>query len=149
MREIEFRGRSYNKQWVFGYYIKHLDYTPFVCDYDFEEDYKHLIVKDEFSDWGMPRDTENFLVDGKTVGMYSNKTDKYNEKIFEGDIINETYTSNNKTFSEIWLVKYDGYYGWICDCLSSNKKSVKLYNLTQYITIIGNIHDNPELIKSK
>ena len=82
---------------------------------------------------------EKRVVYTDTVGQYTGLTDKNGNKIFEGDIVNieypETIVENTvieyigasfygSTYSDIW--ELDGYY---------------------HLEIIGNIHDNPELLK--
>jgi len=70
MNEIRFRGiRTDNGKWVFGYYIKHLNYTPCVNHIVMPEEYQHFIMQDGFSDWNMPRNTRHFEVVPETVGQ--------------------------------------------------------------------------------
>ena len=83
-------------------------------------------------------------VDPDTVGQYTGMTDKNDKKIFEGDILE---ISTNE-YREIELVEYDteensGY-------AFSYKAGMLLGDWDRhYINVIGNIHDNPELLKSR
>lgn len=83
----------------------------------------------------------------ETVGQFTGLTDKNGKKIFEGDIVEFTdkYTRKKgraKIVFEAFKWKYSGcYYGgnlivWLCIC----DKSIEF-------EIIGNIHDNPELLE--
>lgn len=96
------------------------------------------------------RDDDTWLADDcvivraipETVGQYTGLTDKNGTKIFEGDVVN-ILTENN----EIGIVKYDegGFEveadGFVIDF----KQNI---NGTD-VEVIGNIYDNPELLKGE
>ena len=133
MREILFRGkRKDNDEWVEGL----LGYCNF----------NHGVEKAIYVATRMGSITP-YRIKQETVGQYTGLTDKNDKKIFEGDIVEFTcrYTGNKgraKIVFEAFKWKYNGcYYGgnpivWLC----INDTSIEF-------EIIGNIHDNPELLE--
>lgn len=136
MREILFRGKEVRKgKWIEGYYCHYDDIKDSGkddCDYIVE---KHNGEYFPFKE-----------VITETVGQYTGLTDKNGKKIFEGDILQGTITSRwNKSLIRCEIV-YKG------DCfLAIEKISNTLWEhkvrFSKDIEVIGNIHDNPELLK--
>ena len=137
MREIMFRGKRLdNGEWVEGWYqpettIKHWDGRQetigFTITYKVEEGF-----------------LEDTLVDSSTVGQYTGLKDKNGKRIFEGDIL---------LLDDIkGIVNYGT--GCFCvklsapDYLYRNNPAIDIV-LNEYpgVEIIGNIHDNPELLE--
>lgn len=94
-------------------------------------------------------DDEMLLVDPETVGQYTGLTDKNGKKIFEGDIVKREYTlwhSETKKTREtqIGVVSYSNK-----DCSFCLDKVCYLGKSWdgETLEIIGNIHDNPELLE--
>lgn len=121
MRKILFRGKRIdNRKWVEGYLIKWQDGTATI----------------ETGDSSLPA----IAVIPETVGQYCT-TDKNGKKIFEGDIIRKT---NKGRHPQIFIanirtnfrVNEEVYYS-PCDHFTES---------CEY-EVIGNIHDNPELLK--
>ena len=132
MREILFRGKQTdNGEWIEG------AYSPFNLNFFGEREEKpHIIIISDDED-----------IDGlwcevipETVGQYTGLTDKNGVRIFEGDIVS--------------LVKHDGLIYKVvyvpCRYELVNSKGVNCFVLDIYksenIEVIGNIHDNPELL---
>ena len=122
MREIKFRGKRVdNGEWMYGYYFKGFTGIPYI-----------LVLHDHIL--GM---TEYYEVDPDTVGQYTERKDKNNTKIYEGDIVeNGGMRLFVRYCSEIA--------GFAADSRSSPLCLLKK-DCTEKI---GNIHDNPELIKA-
>ena len=129
MREILFRGkRKDNGEWVEGaYYKQELFYGD-------KEDAHVIITSKEtlINDF----DLDFAICIPETVGQYTGLTDKNGKKIFEGDIIKAMMDYGPAGFYErIVPIKWlnDVGYQWQYFDIST-------------IEIIGNIHDNPELL---
>ncbi len=139
MREILFRGkRKDNGEWVYGYYVclnekSHRIYTG----------YAETDCGDYYPDF--------YEVDPETVGQYTGLTDKNGTKIFEGDIVKREYTlwhSETKRTREtqIGVVSYSNKEcGFCLDKVCNLRKPWD----GDTIEVIGNIHDNPELLESE
>lgn len=132
MREILFRGKKIDDgEWVYGWYEM----------YPFERfPVRPCIVPSESARGGY---YEHVEVDPSTVGQYIGVCDKHNVKIFEGDIVTvdgvynagKTTLYNNEVYWNKEWAFWDGF---------RDKYEDKSFGFYQ-ITIVGNIHDNPEL----
>ena len=134
MREILFRGKS-NHKWFFGD-LRHLN------------DGRVTIFQD-----GEPFQYEVFP---ETVGQYTGLKDKNGVRIFEGDIVHAIYQSNyvgmkNIDFG-IGVVEYCGNYyshaSYEINIIGEIGSRVFSASLQGGVEVIGNIHDNPELIET-
>lgn len=127
MDEILFRGKSIDSNtWVYGFY----------CRYGHVKQEKSYII---------PEYTSTLCVVEivrETLGQYIGLTDRYDVKIFEGDIVN-ILTENG----EIGIVKYDeGGFGVEADGFAIDFRQ----NIDgAEVEVIGNIYNDPELIKIK
>ena len=127
MREILFRGKiTDNGEWVEGYYCL----IP--AGYGISEEDIHEITTINCN--------HSWEVDPATVGQYTGLTDKNCKKIFEGDIV-DILTENEELGLVVYedggfLVEADGF----CVDFHANINGTDL-------EVIGNIHDNPELLK--
>lgn len=124
MREILFRGKQIvNGEWVEGYYFclnddHHRIYTGY-ADTDGVEYYPEYVG-----------------VIPETVGQFTGLTDKNGKMIFEGDIVRSCVGT--------YVVKYlTG--AWFCSLIEC--EYLTLLCTISAEEVIGNIHDNPELLK--
>lgn len=124
MREILFRGkRISNSKWVEGFmYSQHFP----------------LEFRDDF--YIRCYDTD-YLVIPETVGQYTGLTDKNGVRIFEGDIIQSLESSVTGLVQ--WFPEHSAFMVW---CKPANEVGF-LYECVNIIKVIGNIHDNPELLQ--
>ena len=163
MREILFRGKTYDGKWVQGSLIK----REIGC-----------FIVDKNNQCALRKATENLfdfestLVIPKSVGQYTGLTDKNGTKIFEGDIIRYAFGTDYEMyleslecpeeyegadFSDLWTIDTVVYgielgypafdlnnHEFECNGLAELSESF-LY----YYEVIGNIHDNPELLESE
>ena len=157
MREILFRAKTKDtKWWVEGYYAIESNHACFAN----ELKHTHFIFKDEFMDWGIGGLVQ-YEVIPETVGQYTGLTDKNGKKIFEGDIllIKTTLDSINKvTRDDEYIVKgvvvfNEGHFeldgeGLVLFTYWGVKVLFRAARFKEY-EVIGNIHDNPELLKGE
>ena len=136
MREILFRGkRKDNGEWVEGAFCpKSGDglHDPLV-------DRPSIIKLDE------PNDGFWFDVDPDTVGQYTGLQDKNGKRIFEGDIV--TFKTSMSTFKPHYVRWKEGEARFVV----TGKDGVRSYPMDSSFEyeVIGNIHDNPELLKGE
>ena len=132
MREILFRGKRIdNDAWVYGSFcMDALEQKNGLCGidgfirlYDFES-----------------RKTQTYEVDRETVGQYTGLTDKNGRKVFEGDIVEVNYDA--ASFCKRGEVFFTGSSFMIKEV----SNVFTLYGLILWCEVIGNIHDNPELL---
>lgn len=121
-REILFRGkRMDNGEWSYGF-ILHAQNDDSWCITN-EVEYLHD-------------------VDGNTVGQYTGLTDKNGVKIFEGDII--SYSGSKE------VVRFNTSLNIPCFTTGiGGGSSTRLhpYKISKKHVVIGNIHDDPELLE--
>ena len=147
MREILFRGKQLdNGEWVEGWY----EMYPFG-----KWPVKTSIIPSEEAKDGH---YEHVQVDPSTVGQYTGLKDKNGKRIFEGDIVTgRIHGPGIWTGQVIWIDRIAGFgLKWIHrDEPTAFENCSLLRFLTsqgghpdEYLAeIIGNIHDNPELLK--
>ena len=80
-------------------------------------------------------------VEPETIGQYTGLTDKNGVRIFEGDIIQSLESSVTGLVQ--WFPEHSAFMVW---CKSANEVGF-LYECADIIKVIGNIHDNPELLE--
>ena len=139
MREILFRGKRVdNGEWVYGDII-HRRY------------YKNtdvVVIRTEDSGFDNYSDYE---VDPDTVGQYTGLTDRNGKKIFEGDIIHLEYSQ--VFFGGEYFGEYTDEVSYKEGCFVTDginngdeiETPLSGFNNDE-VEIIGNIHDNPELL---
>ncbi len=132
MREILFRGKDIDTgEWVEGYY-------EFGYDDRTEHPTHYMWVLNHTERYG-----EMFIVIPETVGQYTGLTDKNGRKIFEGDIIQAMV----KKFEIYFSTDRGGWYPFACGDGCGCCEDETIY--VERAEVIGNIHDNPELLKGE
>ena len=121
MREILFRGKTESGQWRQGDLIHIID---------------RVIIKDFEEFWVIP----------ETVGQYTGLTDKNGKRIFEGDIVAGALHWLERMENGVVAFR-DGSFGliWYRGVVEQFNPFTSMCNV-EY-EVIGNIHDNTELLK--
>lgn len=143
MREILFRGkRTDNGEWGKGYYTR------------LGDKYHYILTGKLSVTKGFP-EFEHFSVIPETVGQYIGLTDDHKNKIFDGDILR--FTDTNLDYTWTGVIRFgnpNGGYNWGWQIVPIGDVDVNTDILLWVETelpnikceIIGNIHDNPELL---
>jgi len=145
-REIKFRGKSIHPfskgKWVYGYLMEGWKQGT-LCIGKWENIGGEATVKDNFGSSYEP-------IDPETVGQYTGLKDKNGVEIFEGDICKYRYgrwTYIGKvafnTHACIFEMRRTEMVG------SHGERAIKtqLLNHIDKVEVIGNIHDNPDLLE--
>lgn len=156
MREILFKAkRADTGEWVEGYYIYHINRTIFPFGDSIKpEDEQHVIMQDGFSDWNMPRDTVHFDIIPETLCQYTGLKDKNGKRIWENDIVllrEEIQDYEWKAAVKFGNPNREYNWGWqlvpVGEC-EMNKDILLWIDMDiANCEVIGNIFDNPELIR--
>lgn len=140
MRQIKFRGKpkagyNYGKDWLYGSLLQIddsnygiIELSDVSCDENGYVDYSHTPIQLE------------------TIGQFTSLTDKNGKEIYEGDIVKEKeseYSNEYRVYSVYF--NEDEMQWWMSD--DEIGDSFPLIELElDYCKVIGNIHDNPELL---
>lgn len=140
MREILFRGRQTDKEkWIYGVPVKGTG----------EDESEILIIESVFKcDEYACRGCEFAPVIPSTVGQYTGLKDKNGKKIFEGDIVAGALAWLEKRKNGLVAFK-DGSFGltWYRGGIEQFNAFTSMCNV-EY-EVVGNIHDNPDLLKGE
>ena len=124
MREILFRGKDIRGEWEYG--------VPVFSGLNNELAFMTQMYSNAHQ------------VIPETVGQYTGLTDKNGNKIFEGDILksDDLYeepllVTFNEKCSAFQVLFKDGY----------SEGFLEQYTNVYHLEVIGNIHDNPELLE--
>ena len=135
-REIKFRGMLRGGTWVYGGVVKTVQNS-------------YCILSGEIYHIELGKDTKNLMqfnaVKYKTVGQYIELKDKNSREIYEGDIAEVECECGYKDKMPVeW-----GYNGFkLKQYISHRYPSGELeFNHTERVEVIGNIYENPELLK--
>lgn len=125
-RQIKFRGKDIETgKWVYG---------SLICGTDLDGNSFYQI---ENADMGEYR---QWMVDGNTVGQFTGLLDKDGKEIYEDDIVSSGSTGRK------YVIEYsDGKYR-----AKHSLIGLDIFLSAAFLqnkTVVGNAHDNPELIK--
>jgi len=141
MREILFRGQNIDYNWVFGGYvfISGTTMAGHLC-----KGGKYII-----DEYGKPHE-----VNSATIGEYTGMKDSKGVKIFEGDILSVNgkypkiveYAEDRMSFCLINIEELK-HADW--KDIKQVPGVVRWNDFKREILVIGNIHDNPEMLNSE
>lgn len=130
MREILFRGKRIdNGEWIEGtLYQISTDLPPFIML--------------------MNSHAESHEVVPETVGQYTGLTDRLGKRIFEGDIVKTPFCGKTLCDFSIQFIN-GGFYAVPPGVTVDESRPWKhhLNGSNSRMVVIGNIHDNPELLE--
>ena len=136
MRTIKFRGKD-DYLWLFG--------NLQICKLEGVGDVAYIV--------GYTEEATTVMVDINTIGQFTGLKDSIGKEIYEGDII-RSFDSKGEPILHYLL--YDNEEAGFVAILKGSAKGDFGYGrcYQQWITecekeVIGNIHDNPELLKQK
>lgn len=142
MREILFRGKAANR----------IDGRAYRTSYK-NGDWVYGLLTDVenyagFSEMTNTNGVSGIEVDKNTVGQFTGLTDKNGKKIFEGDIVKDEQSS--MFGSVVYATPADGFDGVAGFMVNDVDDGLQNYNgFWHCVEIVGNIHDNPELMAVK
>lgn len=152
MRTIKFRGKASRKDkdmWLYGDLIKINDSYHILGKDDMIEDGHHIKQDSDIPTW----------VDEKTIGQFTGLFDKNGKEIYEGDIVtmfaninklSDPMLSNAKPKYRLTTIVYDDASFKIT--FEGKPDGVLNYYsgaMVKNMEVVGNVHDNPELMKGE
>ena len=129
MREILFRGKNYKGEWLYGSLQQW--YDTFGGD-----------IKSQIHPVELEPTQQGGRVDSTTIGQFTGLVDRNGKRVFEGDII---HVDN---YDDGWnsMVEFKG--GAFAVDVEGKEYDYTAIGWLEYeVEIIGNIHDNPELVE--
>ena len=155
MREILFKGKKKQGEWVYGDLIQIHEEAPYwyilpegISAEMYEDEPYHFRQNDVMCSVALAK------VIPETIGQFIGLTDKNKKKIFEGDIVDATISINDCSRDRVryetgrYEVKYHTKHCYFYLAKEGNNLLFdgNWYYYLKDIEVIGNIHDNPELL---
>ncbi len=125
----QYRGLTKSDKWVYGYYLKCRGHHYIAPIYNDETGFDDRYLQEGTDEDGC------FEVIPETVGQSTDLNDKNGKEIYEGDIVKEDY----------YIAWY--YNRWVYAGLGDIENIQVEGNLDNECEVIGNIHQNPELLE--
>lgn len=138
MRTIKFRGKYYHGEWLYGFLQK----------YSKKFNSRLCVCATSVTSW---KDALIYQVLEETVGQFTGLYDKNGKEIYEGDIL--VWGENDCKSQPMIVVFKHGSFGytyiedWFHSFAGNTNFTFNPLNTDVRFEIVGNIHDNPELLK--
>lgn len=132
MRTIKFRGyNKKNNQWLYGFYLQNRG--------------MHFVCPDEFA---TGKSWEDYEVDTTSVGQFTGLLDDREQPIYEGDIV-EAISVRRQDYGRKMLAQivYDEEFACFDFKASDRQRHINTSMMDVGLEIVGNIYDNPEILK--
>ena len=130
MRTIKFRGKDIETgEWIYGDIIQRLGFYPAILTI-----YPTVEGKVEYAE---------IAVNRETIGQFTSLYDKNKKEIYEGDIIKVSGTLER---IEVRFVR--GVFAFLWNGNIDDEAPINAPT-HEWAEVIGNIHDNPKLLKRK
>lgn len=143
MREIKFRARDKNGEWVYGFYASG-EYDCGNAVHYIVNDLTHIMS----SCWGV----DAIEIDHGTLGQYTGIKDKNGKDVYEGDVVKAVDIDTGE--ESLHTVKYYAYDDYPAFGLSpilfeeSNSFSGIACSMQYEIEVVGDIYRNPKLLEA-
>src|SRR5690348_10173579 len=138
MREIKFRGlKIHGGGWAYGYLVRHINGKCFIFPGSYDQ-----VPGTQHFDW-------HFIeVVPESTGQHAGLNDKSGKEIYEGDVVAFWPRKNEKPVGphKGAVVCLHTFEGFIIDLRGSDYMDLG-YKAYEY-EVVGNIYENPELLKS-
>ena len=148
MREIKFRAKGLiDNHWHYGSYVYTNDdrNNPFASG-PFKEN--HHIIQYFPGDWNLGG-WEAIEIDPNTLGQFTSLKDKNGKEIYEGDIIAFNWKNcDGVDITDLLEVRFvRGVFAFLWDGDLDHEANI-VSPTHEWATVVGNIHDNPDLINN-
>lgn len=150
MKEIKFRAKDRNGNWVYGLVT--------IVDCDNENNNTYAIVNDYCEldnikfcgDGKVVYKPNTIIVDPNTIGQFTRLADKNGKEIYEGDIVKYSDIIGTVCFGEYGDYDYGYYIKWKQDIhWLSNKILAFIKYYSDETEVMGNIYETAQLLKEK
>ena len=145
MREILFRGKRVdNGEWVEGSLVNNVFFHV-----DTKGAIPYIIDPYEYEEYNCMEDIGDLAVEvtPETVGQFTGILSKHGIKIFDGDILQGDDDIEDDVFHVARIGQSDeNRYECFLDFNGDNKCWMPFISYFNRMEIIGNIHDNPEML---
>lgn len=139
MRKIKFRGKTKYGKWAYGYLTEREN--GLCIDRNYVEDERNN--EDPDSDvYGCP------YVIPETVGQFTGMYDSNGKEIYEGDIVSWLFFHGSLEVGKVEYKREETQFRIVNRFTTmDNRENTTTIQNKRNLTVRGNIHDNPELLK--